>query len=197
MTRPTLLASLFLLCAAPAGAGLPEFKAALPAFQPFLPGGAAKGKPKPAPKRIQSVTDSDTWAKMIESALRNPTSTQDLRVAGVDYKVSAVVSESVVPGQECASGFKPRNALYVAQAAGGPGGAVYPVRMVSDCVGPALTKELFALDADAAGLIQDSAFYDPMTDQSVDPSQDHMSPAQAARFDAYMAAMVRLFADGR
>ena len=194
----------FLLCATAAGAsGLPEFEAPLAGLRaavlsrPLVLGGALKAKPKLAPKSTRPVTDPGTWARMLERARRSPTLTQDLRVADTDYKVFVVVSESVVPGQGCASGFQPRNALYVAQAVNGPGGAIYPVRMVSDCVGPSLTLELFALDADAAGLVQDSALYDPVKGKSLNPSQDQMSQAQAARFESYMAGMVRLFADGR
>ncbi|MCX5795847.1 MAG: hypothetical protein NTY77_10165 [Elusimicrobia bacterium] len=203
MTRAVLLFCV-LIGAAPAGAsGLPEFEAPLAELraavrsQPLALGGALKARPRPAPKGPERVSDPETWARMLERARRNPTLTQDLRVGDTDYKVFVAVSESVVPGQECAAGFQPRNALYVSQAVSGPGNAVYPVRLVSDCVGPALTLQLFALDADAAGFIADSALYDPAKGKPLDPSRDRLSPAQVDRFYAYLTGMVRLFAGGQ
>jgi hypothetical protein len=200
MRRPSLLIAVLLFIATGVrAAGVSEFETSLAELraavlaQPLALGAALKAKPKLAPKSTKRVTDPDTWAKMISRAVQSPTLTQDLRVADTDYKVFVVVSRTAVAGQECASGYAPRNAFYVAQAVSGPGGAIYPVRLVSDCVGPTLTSALFALDADAGGFIQDSALYDPMKGQSLDPSQDKLSPAQAARFDSFLAALVRLF----
>jgi hypothetical protein len=199
--RPAILLIAILFCLVPGAraAGSAEFAASLTELraavlsQPLALGAVLKAKPKLAPKSAKRVTDPDTWAKLLASARQSPTLTQDLRVADTDYKVFVVVSRTAVAGQECASGYAPRNALYVAQAVSGPGGAIYPVRLVSDCVGSTLTTVLFALDADAAGFIQDSALYDPVRGRFLNPSQGQLSPAQAARFDSIMAALVRLF----
>ena len=184
---------LVLLSAGPAAAsGLPEFSA--PLAQSFVPTLTLAARPKAPPRVRRRAADAETWARMIEGARLRPTLTYELRAGDADYKVFAVLSDAAWSGQQCPADAKVRNALYVAEPVGGLGGAVYPARLVSLCVGPAQTLTRLALDADAAGFIQDAAFFDPVSGRLLRPGEDHLSPAQQARFDAALAELVRLFA---
>ncbi len=184
---------LVLLSAGPVrAAGLPEFEALL--AQSFVPTLTLAVRPKVPPEVRQRAAAPETWARMIAAARQSPTLTQELRVGDADYKVFVVLSSAALPGQQCLADSAPRNALYVAEPVGGPGGAVYPARLASLCVGPAQTLTRLALDADAAGFIQDAAFLDPVSGRRLRPGEDRLTSAQQARFELYLADLVRLFA---
>ncbi|MDD5627950.1 MAG: hypothetical protein PHU21_02720 [Elusimicrobia bacterium] len=194
--RTAAILAVLLLGAAPArAAGLPEFEARLAELRLSLLASAeaAKARRPPVRQGPERVTDPETWARMLAAARQRPTSVQDLRAGNSDFRVFAAVSTAAVAGQECAEGFQPRNALYVCEVLSGRPGAVYPARLVSDCVGPARTVPLLAVDADAEGFIQDSAFYDPGQGKALLPGRDRLSPAQVERFYALLAGLVRLF----
>lgn len=184
---------LVLLSAGPAAAsGLPEFSA--PLVQSFVPALTLAARPQAAPRVRRRAADAETWARLIDGARQRPTLAYELRAGDSDYTVFVVLSDAALPGQQCPADAKARNALYVAQAAGGPGGAVYPARLVSLCVGPAQTLTRLALDADAEGFIQDAAFLDPVSGRRLRPGEDRLTSAQQARFELYLADLVRLFA---
>lgn len=186
MVMKNLLGMALIVCAARAqAAGLPEFEAPLAAL---LASATAHPKPKPVPPTVRArVTDAATWARLLERARLRPTLVQEVRAGQTDYKVFVVVLTTAVPGQQCAPDLSPRVSLFVAQALRGPGGEVYPARLTVQCVGPTLTREDLAVDADEDGTIGDAALYEPASKKLLQTGKVRLTPAQKARFDALLA----------